>query len=365
MALRRLQSRAVPAALLAAALACGRHDAANAPAGGAAATASGNEAVATLNGKNITAADLEAWMKDDLYKREVGDKPAGEVYDTKVQAIDSMVDDRLLADAATKAGTMPEQYLNDQVKKLGPVSDDEVKKFFDDNRARLPGDATLESYAARIRTHLESQRPDKVREELRKEARVTVLMQPPRTPIDATGPSRGPADAVVTMVEFSDYQCPFCKRAEPVVVALMQKYPTQLRLVYRHMPLDALHPRARAAAIAAVCADQQGKFWEYHDALFKNQNALADSDLEKYASDLGMDAAAFKTCRADPKSEERVNVDANAARAAGLNGTPAFFVNGILVSGARPIEDFTRWIDQEIAAKGGSGAAAAAASPKS
>ncbi|HXZ86717.1 MAG TPA: thioredoxin domain-containing protein [Myxococcota bacterium] len=352
---RQVLSRAGLAALLVVAFACKR-GAENASPGSAALAPSDNPVVATLNGKNIDANTLEAWIKEDLYKREVGDKAPGEVYDLRVQAIASLIDERLLAEAATKAGTNQDQYLLDQVKALGPVSDDEIKKFFEENRSRLPADATLEAYAARIKSHLESQRPDRVREELRKSAQINVLMQPPRANVEATGPSRGPANAAVTLIEFSDYQCPFCRRAEPVVKQLMQKYPNDLRLVYRNMPLDALHPRARAAAIAAVCADQQGKFWEYHDKLFDNQQALADSDLEKYAAELGIDASAFKTCRADPATEARVNSDAEAARAAGLNGTPAFFVNGILVSGARPIEDFTRWIDQEIAAKAGGGA---------
>jgi protein-disulfide isomerase len=347
---RHVLSRAALAALLLVGFACKRTgDTAGAPGSTAAAD---NPVVATLNGQNIDATALESWIKEDLYKREVGDKAPGEVYDLRVQAIDGMVDERLLTAAATKAGTNPDQYLTDRVKALGPVSDDEIKQFFDQNRSRLPPDATLEAYAARIKSHLESQRPDKVREELRKDAKIDVLIQPPRANVDATGPSRGPANAPVTLIEFSDYQCPFCKRAEPVVKQLMQKYPNDLRLVYRNMPLDALHPRARAAAIAAVCADQQGKFWEYHDKLFDNQGALADSDLDKYAADLGIEAGAFKTCRSDPATEARVNSDAAAARAAGLNGTPAFFVNGILVSGARPIEDFTRWIDQELAAKG-------------
>jgi len=346
-----LQRAAIPA-LLAVAVACGGRDSAGT--GAAPATkAGGTEIVAKLNGRDIDAAELETWIKDDLYRREVGDKPAGEAYEVRAQAIDSLIDDRLLEDAAKKAGKTPDVFLADQVKALGPVTDDEVKAFFDENRQRLPADATLEAFSARIRSHLESQRPDKVRADLRKGAQIAVLMQPPRVNVEANGPSKGPADAPVTMIEFSDYQCPFCKRAEPTVVALMQKYPTQLRLVYRHMPLDGLHPRARAAAIAAVCAEQQGKFWEYHDLLFANQQALADADLEKYAADLGLDAAKFKTCRQDPASENRVNVDATAARAAGLTGTPAFFVNGILISGARPIEDFTRWIDQEIAAKSG------------
>ena len=170
------------------------------------------------------------------------------------------------------------------------MTDDEIKAFFDQNRQRLPPDATLDALKDRIRQHLTSQRPDKVREQLRKDAKIAVLLQPPRVAVAPDGPSRGPADAPIVVIEFSDYQCPFCKRAEPTVTALMQKYPTQVRLVYRHLPLDQIHPRARPAAIAAVCAEQQGKFWEYHDTLFANQQALNDADLEKYATTLGMDA---------------------------------------------------------------------------
>jgi protein-disulfide isomerase len=346
----KLLQRVGLAALLAATIACsGRDSKKAAPA--AAATPGGDAVVATLNGVDIKQSELETWVKDDLYKREITDKPPSEQYDPLSQALESLIDDRLLADAAKKAGQTPTEWTDAQIKLLGPVTDDEVKAFFDENRQRLPADASLEAFSSRIRQHLESQRPDKVRAELRKNAQVAILMQPPRINVDATGPSRGPADAAVTLIEFSDYQCPFCKRAEPTVLELLKKYPTQLRLVYRHMPLDGLHPRARAAAIAAVCAEQQGKFWEYHDVLFANQQALGDADLEKYATDLGLDAGKFKTCRQDPASETRVNADAVAARGAGLTGTPAFFVNGILISGARPIEEFTRWIDQEIADK--------------
>lgn len=352
------------AALLAATIACSGRDSSKTAA--AAAAAGGDAIVAKLNGSNIKASELETWIKEDLYKREIADKPESEVYDVRAQAIESLIDERLLGDAAKKAGKSPDDYLADQIKALGPVSDDEVKAFFDENRSRLPPDATFEAFVARIRSHLESQRPEKVRAELRKNAQVAVLMQPPRVNVDATGPSKGPADAPVVLIEFSDYQCPFCKRAEPTVLEILAKYPNQVRLVYRHMPLDGLHPRARAAAIAAVCAEQQGKFWEYHDMLFANQQALSDADLDKYATSVGLDAAVFKTCRQDPATETRVNTDATAARAAGLTGTPAFFVNGILVSGARPLDDFTRWIDQEIAAKSAAPAAPATpATPKS
>ena len=358
----KLLQRVGLAALLAATIACsGRDSKKAAPA--AAATPGGDAVVATLNGADIKQSELETWVKDDLYKREITDKPPSEQYDPLSQALESLIDERLLADAAKKAGQTPTEWTDAQIKLLGPVTDEEVKAFFDENRSRLPPDATLEAFAARIRSHLESQRPEKVTAELRKNAKVAVLMQPPRVNVDATGPSKGPADAPVVLIEFSDYQCPFCKRAEPTVLEILAKYPNQVRLVYRHMPLDGLHPRARAAAIAAVCADQQGKFWQYHDLLFANQQALADADLEKYGTQVGLDPVAFKTCRQDPATETRVNTDATAARAAGLTGTPAFFVNGILVSGACPLDDFTRWIDQELAAKGA--APAAPATPKS
>ncbi len=336
----------IPLALALAALGCQRQDAGSSTSGDTAASA----VVAELNGRKITAGELEAWMKDDLYKREIEGKAAGEVYEAQTQAIDSMVNDLLVQEAAKKAGQTPEAYLAAQEQALGPVTDVEVKAFFDENTSRLPPGATLESLGPRIKQHLEAQRPDKVRGALRTAAKLDVLLQPPRTKVDATGPSRGPADAPVVIVAFSDYQCPFCKRAEPTIDAVLAKYPTQVRLVFRHLPLDGLHPQARPAAIAAVCAEQQGKFWEFHTQLFANQQALGPEDLDKYAAAVGLDMPAFKACLQSPETAQRVQTDAEAARAAGITGTPAFFVNGILISGARPLEDFERWIDQEIAA---------------
>lgn len=331
---------------------------------GASSTASGPAAktvVAQLDGRDISAAELETWMKNDLYKRELEDKAAGEVYEAQAAAIDALVTETLLENAAKKAGQTPEAYMKAQEELLGPVTDADVKAFFEQNTSRLPPDATLESLSPRIKQHLEQQRPEKVRENLRAAAKLTVLLQPPRVAVDSSGPSRGPADAPVVIVEFSDYQCPFCKRAEPTIDALVAKYPTQVRVVYRHMPLDGLHPRARAASIAAVCAEAQGKFWEYHGKLFENQQALSDEDLDKHATELGLDLASFKTCLANPETAQRVQRDSDAARAVGITGTPAFLINGILISGARPVDDFSKWIDQELAAK--PGAATPAATP--
>ncbi len=337
----------IPLVVLLSALACTQEDAG----GQATANAEKSAVVLQLNGRDINAAEFEVWMKDNLYKREVESKPAGEAYEAKSEAIEAMINELLVGDAAKAAGQTPEAYLDAQVKALGPVTDAEAKAFFDENVSRLPPGSTLEDLAPRIKSHLESQRPETVLANLRAAAKVEVVLQPPRMNVAATGPSRGPADAPIVIVSFSDYQCPFCKRAEPTVDAVLAKYPTQVRLVFRHLPLDALHPQARPAAIAAVCAEQQGKFWEYHTKLFENQGALGDEDLTKYATEVGLDAAAFKACQSSPEAAQRVQTDADSARAAGITGTPAFFINGILLSGARPQQDFEKWIDQELAAK--------------
>jgi protein-disulfide isomerase len=345
-------------ALALAAAGCGPQSQPASPAG-----SGSSEVVARLNGDDITGAELETWIKEQLYEREMGDKAAGEVYEARTRAIDELIAERVLADAAANAGKSPDDYLKAQADALGPVTDAEVKGFFEENRSRLPADASLEALGPRIKAHLEAQRPEKVRASLREAAKVELLMKPPRAEVAATGPSKGPENAPVTVIEFSDYQCPFCKRAEPTIQAVLAKYPTQVRVVYRHLPLDGLHPRARAASIAAVCAENQGKFWEYHEQLFANQTAMSDEDLEKFASAVGLDLAAFKTCRQSPEAAQRVQADADAARAVGITGTPAFLINGILISGARPLEDFAKWIDQELAASA-SAAPAPAAKPE-
>jgi protein-disulfide isomerase len=342
------------------ALACNERNQPPAPAG-----FESKEVVARLDGTDITEGELETWIKDQLYEREMGDKAAGEIYEAKTRAIDELIAERILAQAAAKASQTPDEYLKAQADALGPVTDAEVKTFFEQNKARLPADATLETIGPRIKAHLEAQRPETVRIKLLEAAEVAVLIQPPRADVAATGPSKGPENAPVTVIEFSDYQCPFCKRAEPTIQAVLEKYPSQVRVVFRHLPLDGLHPRARAASIAAVCAENQGKFWPYHDQLFANQTAMSDEDLDKYATAAGLDLAAFKTCRQSPEAAARVQADADAARAVGITGTPAFLINGILISGARPLEDFSKWIDQEIKASEAAAAPAPAEKPAS
>ena len=160
-------------------------------------------------------------------------------------------------------------------------------------------------------------------------------------------PVKGPADAPITIVEFSDYQCPFCARSEPLVKEALAAYPKQARLVYKHLPLTAIHPQALPAALAAAAAQKQGKFWEMHEKLFANQRALAPEQIREYARELGLDLARFE---ADMQSEEvkaMVQEDMQLAQRVGVRGTPTIFVNGKLLQN-RSLDGFRQIIDPAL-----------------
>jgi protein-disulfide isomerase len=170
-----------------------------------------------------------------------------------------------------------------------------------------------------------------------------------RIPIDGS-PVAGSPDALVTLVEFSDYQCPFCGRANATIQELQKEYGTKLRVVMKEFPLTTIHPMARGAALAAVAADAQGKYWPMHDKLFANQRALDPASLEGYARDIGLDVARFQTDAASPRSAAVVERDTELATGVGVTSTPAVFVNGRrLAGGAVPIESFKALIDEELA----------------
>ena len=164
-------------------------------------------------------------------------------------------------------------------------------------------------------------------------------------------PSIGPADAPVTIVEFSDYQCPYCIRWEQTVYKrLMEAYKGKIRFVYRDLPLTTVHPNAQSAAEAADCAGAQGYYWQFHDALFSEKYGLGMQAYDQYASDLKLDMTAFESCIADQRFKEEVDADTNAAASVGAVSTPTFFINGLAVVGAQPYEVFQQIIDQELAA---------------
>jgi protein-disulfide isomerase len=163
-------------------------------------------------------------------------------------------------------------------------------------------------------------------------------------------PSLGPADAPITIVEFSDFQCPYCGRFyQQTYKPLLDAYPGKIRFVYRHLQLTSIHPNAMPAAEAAMCANEQGKFWEFHDALFADQASLGQDFYLQIAQNLGLDMTAFQDCLTTEKYSAEIQKDSDFALNLGVNSTPTFFINGLAVVGAQPIDVFKQVIDKELA----------------
>jgi len=182
-------------------------------------------------------------------------------------------------------------------------------------------------------------------------------VQPQRPPVDKTiykvsvDPAldaiKGELNAPVTLVIFSEFQCPFCKKIEPTIKQLMADYPGKLRIVFKHSPLS-FHKEALPASMAALCAKDQGKFWEMHDKLWDNQQSLDAASLEKYATELALDLEVFKTCMSTEKHKAQIANDQELAGKVSARGTPNTFINGIKLTGAKPIEEFKEIIDEQL-----------------
>ena len=182
------------------------------------------------------------------------------------------------------------------------------------------------------------------------EAPVTPQSQYVRYDVASEGfPSIGPEDAPITIIEFSDYQCPYCKRwHDQVYQPLLNAYPGKIKLVYRHLPLTSIHPDAFPAAEAAMCAGDQNAYWPYHDKLFSG-NSLGSDLYVQYAQELGLDMTAFESCLTEHKFQDAIQADMDFALNLGATSTPTFFVNGLAVVGAQPLSIFQQIIDKELA----------------
>jgi protein-disulfide isomerase len=167
--------------------------------------------------------------------------------------------------------------------------------------------------------------------------------------VNVTGaPIRGDQNAKVTIVAFSDFQCPFCNRVNPTLAKLLETYPGRVRIAFKHLPLR-IHPDAPAAHAAAEAAHRQGKFWEMYDKIFANQRELSPAKFQQYAKELGLDLAKFDKDVADAGVKQRIDADTKEADKLGVAGTPAFFINGKYLSGAQPYESFQKLVDEALA----------------
>jgi protein-disulfide isomerase len=312
---------------------------------------------AVVDGEVISVAALDAWIKDELFKQQTGGGNPARTYQFRRSTLDRLIEHTVVEAGAERSGLDVDAFVRQEVEANNPVTQEDVVKFFAENRKRM-GNPPFDDVSPRIREHLERLRAQEARQEMVARAAVTIELTPPRVEIESDGPSLGPEDAPVTIVEFGDFQCPFCRQARATLYSLAEKYPEEVRIVYRHLPLESIHPRARAAAEASACAADQGLFWEYHDRLFDNPQAFGDEDLREHARELGADGEVFDACLEKREHAARVDADIAAAVELGITGTPAFVINGILLFGLQSEEMIDRLIRAELENAGAARAAA-------
>jgi len=301
---------------------------------------------AVIGDKAITLAELDAKAAGALVKVRQDE------YEARKQVLDSMINDEIMAKEAAAKGKSKEELLKAEVTdKVADPAQAEVDTFYEQNKARF-GAQTKEQLAPQITTMLKAQKTTEAQraylKTLRAKYGVKTMLEPPRVEVAVDDdPSKGPAKAPVTIVEFSDYQCPYCSRAETTVTEVMKKYGEKVRLVFRDYPL-AFHQNANVAAQASECAREQGKFWEMHGAMFANQAKLAANDLVETAATIGVEKDKFKACLDSAKYKDEVQKDFEDGQKAGVTGTPTFFINGIPMVGARDVNSFTEIIESEL-----------------
>jgi protein-disulfide isomerase len=312
--------------------------------------AGAQDTLATVGDKSFTRAEIEGRIKPKLVEIETAR------YEALREGLDEAIAEELFKREAAARNVSIEQLMTDEVTSKVPApSDAAVQKLYDDNKEELQGQ-TLEQVKPQIVEYLKAEqaqgRQAAFISELKAKYKTSIKLKPPIIEVATAGrPERGGKNAPVTIVEFSDYECPFCKRGEDAIQKVVDTYGDKVRVVFRDYPLE-FHPRARPAAEAAACANAQGKFWEYNKKLFANQQALSDENFKTYAKDVGLDVAKFDECYAKKPHSAAIDKDMADGAAAGVNGTPAFFINGRSLSGAQPFERFKEIIDEELAEKG-------------
>jgi protein-disulfide isomerase len=315
-----------------------------------------DQVVAEVGGKPITLKDVDAkWEAFDAAERA---RVVQAMYQNRRNMLDIIVGDRLIEDAAKAAGQPVAAFVEqDGAKRLPAITEDDVAKFFEQNKERAQG-RTLDQLRADIKPYLEERRKQQARAMLVDELKaksgsgVKVMLDPPRytVPTSAEDPVRGNAGAPITIIEFSDYQCPFCARVNPTLAKVMQTYGDRVKIVFKDFPLSN-HPQAPKAAEAARCAGDQSKYWEMHDAMFANQRALDVPSLKQSARAIGLDGATFDQCLDSGKWAGAVRSGMALGEKMGVNSTPTLYVNGRALIGAMPFENFKSVIDEELARK--------------
>jgi protein-disulfide isomerase len=312
--------------------------------------ASNPSAILALVGDSvITEADVEAARPADFLRARQ------QLHDVTDQVLKALIQEKLVRMEAEARGVGPDELLETEVdSRVEEPSNERISAFIQERGLQGSLDRLGPQVAAYLRNQSRQALLEAFVTELESRHPVERRLDPLRITVASEGfPSRGPRNAPVTIVEFSDFQCPYCLVFHNTLQQVMETYDDQVRLVYRQFPLASIHPRAYDAALASMCADEQGQFWKMHDAMFANQHALERDQLKSTARDLGLDEEEFDQCLDLDEYADEVRADLEAGQALGVQGTPASFINGRFVNGAKPLEEITAIIDEELARAGG------------
>jgi len=275
-----------------------------------------------------------------------------QVFQAKDQQLRLMIFNRLVEDAAAAEGMTSEAYLEREIGgKIAEPTDAQIQQVINQYRSQLPPDEAQarQQVVAFLKQQMAQQVETDLRTRLFDAAEVEIFLDPPRVHpvIEPSNPMRGPADAPVVLVEYTDYQCPYCERAQPTLNAIRERYGDSVVHVFKNLPLP-MHQQAGLAAEAALCAGDQGKFWELHDWLFANKNNISHDTLVAQAEVIPLDVAVFTQCLGSRVHKDQVDADAKEAGTFGIRGTPGFVINGRILTGAQPLDTFIAVIDDEL-----------------
>lgn len=320
-----------------------------------AAAVHGSDVLGSYEGIDVKKSDLTSRDQQSLFDAE------NQLYHTAENAIarkyfEKVINDYMKEKKISNYDQATEAYMTQHVK----VTDEQVKAFIQQNadNPQLKG-KSFEQQQGLVKPYLMQQASGNYFKEVVSEAvkngkiKVTGYQRPEyiRMKVDVgNAPFLGPKDAPVTIVEFADYQCPYCAMAIPTVEDVMKKYPGKIKFVFKNFPLS-FHAQAMGAAVAAECAKEQGKYWQMHDKLFENHSKLDDALYDKLAKDLGLDTAKFKSCSKNPKIKAQIESELAYGQTLGVSATPGFFINGVQLMGAQPKEEFIKIIDDELGIK--------------
>lgn len=296
-------------------------------------------------------ADLDTWWQAHEAVSYARARQAW--YDGRRKALDAILGDYLLQREAASRNLTVDTLLADELpKRAASVQDDDIRQMYE-RALPLPGGMTFEQVKPMIASYVQQQHLADARAryvvELREAAHPSIHLEAPRQPVTIArgNPAAGAPSARIELVEFSDFECPYCRQLEPVLKQLRAKYGDRLRLVWKDFPLP-IHGQARGAAEAARCAADQGRFWEFHDLLFANQQALNPDDLKRHAKAAGLDVDRFGPCIERGAHRGEIAADLEEGARQGVDATPTVFINGRIVIGAQPLGAYEKVIDEEL-----------------